>query len=113
MRRTGIIGEQMAVEIRVLAKHGKEVREIARELGVSRDTVRRYLREPEAERYSARPPQASKLDPHKRYIVERVSAAPAWSPGRRRRGDEVRCPGVGLAPPPGKKMVQIATGVDR
>jgi hypothetical protein len=70
-----MVGEQMAVEIRVLAKHGKGVREIARELGVSRNTVRRYLREPEAERYSARPPRASKLDPHKRYIVERVSAA--------------------------------------
>ena len=38
------------MEIRVLAKHGKGVREIARELGLSRNTVRRYLREPDAVR---------------------------------------------------------------
>jgi len=43
------------MEIRVLAKHGKGVREIARELGLSRNTVRRYLREPEAARYRSRP----------------------------------------------------------
>ena len=40
----------MAMEIRVLAEHGKGVREIAREVGVSRNTVRRYLRDGEAER---------------------------------------------------------------
>ena len=36
-----MIGEEMAMEIRVLSKHGKGVREIARELGCSRNTVRR------------------------------------------------------------------------
>ena len=40
----------MAMEIRVLAKHGKGVREIACEVGVSRNTVRRYLRDGEAKR---------------------------------------------------------------
>lgn len=70
-----MIGDQIAVEIRVLAKHGKGVREIARELGLSRNTVRRYLREPTAARYSARTPRASKLEPYKRYIVDRMTAA--------------------------------------
>jgi len=65
------------VEVWVLAKHGEGAREIARELGVSRNTVRRYLREPAASRYSARPPRASKLELHKRYIVERLTAAAA------------------------------------
>ena len=44
-RGAWMVGEERAVEIRVLAKHGMGVREIAREVGVSRNTVRRYLRE--------------------------------------------------------------------
>lgn len=32
------------MEIRVLARQGKAVREIVRELGLSRNTVRKYLR---------------------------------------------------------------------
>lgn len=65
----------MSMEIRVLAKHGKGVREIARALGLSRNTVRRYLRAPEAARYRPRPPRASKLDAFKDYIRERLAAA--------------------------------------
>ncbi len=34
-----------AVEIRVLSRQGKSIREIARMLEVSRNTVRRYIRE--------------------------------------------------------------------
>uniref|UniRef100_UPI0035654A26 helix-turn-helix domain-containing protein n=1 Tax=Falsiroseomonas sp. TaxID=2870721 RepID=UPI0035654A26 len=52
-----MLGGELALEIRVLTKHGKGVREIAREVGVSRNTVRRYLRDPEAARYRARPPR--------------------------------------------------------
>ena len=33
-----------AVEIRVLSRHGKSIRDIARMLKVSRNTVRRYIR---------------------------------------------------------------------
>jgi transposase len=65
----------MSMEIRVLAKHGKGVREIARELGLSRNTVRRYLREPEAVRYRSRPSRPTKLDPYKLYIQQRLAAA--------------------------------------
>lgn len=71
----------MSMEIRVLAKHGKGVREIARELGLSRNTVRRYLREPEAARYRSRPSRPAKLDPYKLYIQQRlVAAAPELIP---------------------------------
>ena len=65
----------LALEIRVLAKHGKGVREIAREVGVSQNTVRRYLRDAEAARYRARPPRPGKLAPFEGYIAERVASA--------------------------------------
>ncbi len=69
-----------AVEIRVLRRQGKSIREIARMLEVSRNTVRRYLRVERLPRYE-REPQAGKLDPYKRYIAERMkAAAPEWIP---------------------------------
>ena len=49
-----LVGE-MALEIRLLAKRGKGLRAIAREIGVSRNTVRRYMRDGDAERYRQRP----------------------------------------------------------
>ncbi len=70
-----MLGGELALEIRVLARHGKGVREIAREIGVSRNTVRRYLRDPEAARYRARPPRPSKLAPFEGYIADRIASA--------------------------------------
>jgi transposase len=52
--------------IRELAVQGKPVRAIARELGVARNTVRRYVRgTPEAQ---PRPRRGSQLDPYKDQI---------------------------------------------
>jgi len=69
-----------AVEIRVLRRQGKSIREIARILDVSRNTVRRYLRGEGLPRYT-REARPSKLDPYKHYIGERVkAAAPDWIP---------------------------------
>ena len=70
-----MLGGELALEIRVLAKHGKGVREIAREVGASRNTVRRYLRDPEAARYRPRPPRPGKLAGFEGYIAERLAAA--------------------------------------
>lgn len=70
-----MIGGELSMEIRVLSKHGKGVREIAREMGVSRNTVRRYLRSAEASRYKQRPQGPAKIDPFKSYITERLAAA--------------------------------------
>ena len=64
-----------AVEIRVLRRQGKSIREIARTLEVSRNTVRRYLRGEGLPCYQ-REARASKLDPYKHYIAE--AAAPDW-----------------------------------
>ena len=45
-----MVGLEAALEIRVLHGHGNSIREMARETGVSRNTVRRYLRDDEAVR---------------------------------------------------------------
>ena len=75
------MGVEAALEIRVLHRHGKSIREIARETGVARNTVRRYLRDEEAARYKSRPPRSAKLDSFKAYVAERLgSAAPEWIP---------------------------------
>ena len=63
------------MEIRVLAKHGKGVREMAREVGVSRNTVRRYLRSTDVARYRERPPQPGKLLAFEDFIRHRLASA--------------------------------------
>jgi transposase len=70
-----MVGGEAALEIRVLHRHGKGIREIAREMGSARNTVRRYLRDESAGRYKRRPPRPTKLDPFKDYVVERLSSA--------------------------------------
>lgn len=52
--------------IREMAVQGKPVRAIARELGLARNTVRKYVRGPTEA--AARPPRPSKLDPYKEQI---------------------------------------------
>jgi len=69
------------VEIKVLARRGTAVREIARQTGLSRNTIRRYLRDEQAERYKQRELRPTKLDPFKDYLLGRVAAArPHWIP---------------------------------
>lgn len=63
------------VEIKVLARQGLSIREISRELQVSRNTVRRYLREVNAAQRKPRQARVHKLDPYKHYIEERLRAA--------------------------------------
>src|SRR5579884_2242690 len=76
-----MVGAEAALEIRILHRHGKGIREIAREAGISRNTVRRYLRDESAARYRPRPMRVTKLDPFKAYVIDRVrAAAPDWIP---------------------------------
>ena len=70
-----MVGAEGALEIRVLHRHGRGIREIARETGSSRNTVRRYVRDGSALRYKPRPPRATKLGPFKDYVIERLTAA--------------------------------------
>jgi transposase len=67
-----------AVEIRVLRWRVKSIREVARTLDVSRNTVRRYLRGEGLPRYE-RETRPSNHGPYKHYVDERVkAAAPDW-----------------------------------
>lgn len=69
------------MEIRVLARRGSGIREIARQLGCSRNTVRRYLRCERIGRYGPRAPRTTRLDEYKDYLTERVAQArPRWIP---------------------------------
>jgi transposase len=58
-----MIAEELRQAIRVLKAQGRPLREISRALKVSRNTVRRVLRE-------AEPPQAPREDPREQAIVE-------------------------------------------
>ncbi len=69
------------MEIRVMARQGKGIREIAREMSLSRNTVRKYVRDVGPPRYKARERRRTKLDPYKSYLTERVrQARPVWLP---------------------------------
>lgn len=69
------------MEISVLARRGKTIKGIARELGVSRNTVRKYLKQKGEPVYGPRLPRPTKLDPYKDYLTLRVEAAlPDWIP---------------------------------
>lgn len=70
-----MLTKEVIVEIRVLARQGKAVREIARELGLSRNTVRKYLRSLAEEHRPARAERSQKLDPFKAHLRDRVRAA--------------------------------------
>ena len=50
---------------------GHSARAIARELGLARNTVLKYLRSPEAMRPKPRPPRGSILDPYAQQIERR------------------------------------------
>lgn len=74
-----MLTQEQCVEIRVLSRQGKSIRGIAKELGVSRNTVREHLRDPHPRRYGPRLPRVTKLDPYRAYLESRIAAAhPRW-----------------------------------
>ena len=67
--------------ISILNRQGMPIKGIARELGISKNTVKKYLKEPGKPRYRSRPQRPSKLDPVKPYLKHRIqAAAPDWIP---------------------------------
>ena len=76
-----MISEETYMELHILKKQGKSIREISRNTGLSRNTVRKYL-QGDKPCYPSRPPKAHKLDPYKSYLQQRVEdAKPNWIPG--------------------------------
>ncbi len=59
---------ETVMEIKILHKQGMSSRAIARELGISRNTVKRYLQaKSEPPKYTPRPAVASLLDEYRTY----------------------------------------------
>ena len=72
-----MLNQEEVVEMRVRVKRGESIRQLAQAMGMSRNTVRRYLRGAEAQRQASVRP--SKLDPFKAYLIERIAQArPDW-----------------------------------
>lgn len=64
-----MITEERCMEIQILYRQGKSIREICRLTGLSRNTVRKYLREPVRRPvYRSRPGRLGKLEPYKEYL---------------------------------------------
>jgi transposase len=63
------------MEILILNKQGMGIRAIAKKLGISRNTVRKYLKNRASPQYSMRPKAKSKLDDFKPHIDQRLTDA--------------------------------------
>jgi transposase len=61
-------------QIYELHGRGLSIRRIAEELGLARNTVRKYLREPGIPTMRPRPARPSKLEPHRAFLEERLGA---------------------------------------
>jgi transposase len=71
--------EQM-IEIQILHKQGYSNRAIAKELGISRNTVKKHINATSVG-YKDRKGNPSKLDDYKQYLQDRIKAAhPDWIP---------------------------------
>lgn len=69
------------MQVKILFKQGKSIREISRIMKISRNTVRRYLKAEQKPSYKMRAKKVSKLELFYDYLQERVKAAkPAWIP---------------------------------
>ncbi len=68
-----MLGGGKVKQIFEMKGQGRSIREIARLLEISRNTVRKYVRTPEVPKAKARPKRNSKLDPYKDYILQRLA----------------------------------------
>ena len=66
---------EQAMQIRILHGQGWSLRQVAAELGLSRNTMRRYAVSDEPPAYGPRVERGSKLDPYRGYLQERIASA--------------------------------------
>jgi transposase len=69
-----MLGGRTVKQVLELNGAGASIRRIARTLGISRNTVRRYLRASAIPQAAARPPRVSKLAPYTEHVLARVGA---------------------------------------
>jgi transposase len=82
-----MFGREPRMLLRHYLEHGTSKSALARELGVSRDTIHRWIRDGELDRdldalpvqYGPRRPPPTKLDPYRAIIETRLAAYPALS----------------------------------
>jgi transposase-like protein len=82
-----MFGRETRMLLRHYLEHGKSKSGLARELGVSRDTIHRWIRAGDLDRdlderpvqYGPRRPVATKLDPDKPIVEARLTAFPELS----------------------------------
>ncbi len=69
------------MDIHVRVAQGQSLRKIAREFGISRNTVKHHLQKQGMPTYAKRSKQPSKLAPFKPYLLQRIELAkPDWIP---------------------------------
>lgn len=72
---------EQCMEISILHRQGLSNRKIAKLMGISRNTVKKYLASLKPSIYKTRPLQPTKLSPYHDYLKQRVRAAfPEWLP---------------------------------
>jgi len=94
-----MFGRETRMRLRHYLEQGRSKSALARQLGVSRDTIHRWIRagdlerelDDEAVRYGPRPPGPTKLNPYKAIIEARLAAYPELSSVRLL--DEIRAAG--------------------
>jgi transposase len=67
-----MLGGGAVKQLYELKGEGRSIRGIAKELGVSRNSVRKYLRSTEVPKAKPRPKKGSKVDPYKEYLHQRM-----------------------------------------
>ncbi|WP_334468700.1 IS21 family transposase [Arsenophonus sp. PmNCSU2021_1] len=76
-----MLTKEIFVDIHVRFTQGQSLRKIARELGISRNTVKHHLQQQAMPTYAKRSKQPSKLAPFKPYLLQRIELAkPDWIP---------------------------------
>jgi transposase len=76
-----MINLEESMTIQIMYKQGYSKKHIARELGISINTVRKYIDDDNCPSYSKRAQKPMKLDPYRSYIKKRLEDAhPHWIP---------------------------------
>lgn len=71
-----MISNEELMTIKILKQQGYSERAIARQLGLSRNTVKKHIQSKEdTPTYAARPTRPHKLDPYKNYLKQRIASA--------------------------------------